>query len=166
MLMMMWWCWGTMRLLTRPWHTPRRSFCCSIGPGWRWPNALRAEWGSAHDVEAAIRFSAEYFSSEMPLDYPCRSWLEAIAEELVAALGVYTVSSPEPLLIACHVVWDNGLVCLISEVYELTIHCKCDVYCCCSNYQSAMWRLMEKILCTMRCRWGHWLGEKYTWKWC
>ena len=80
-------------------------------------------------------FAAEYFLSELLLYHPHHFQLEAIPEELVAVLEVYSLSSLEPPQIACRVVGDIELVRLISEVYELTIHRKHDAYRCWSNCQ-------------------------------
>ena len=117
-----------------------------VGPGWRRPIAPWSGYSRRQKVECALDFSAQYVSLELLLPYPRHFRPEAIAEELVAALEVYVVSSPELQKIPCHIVGDLELVCLIVEVYEMTVHCKCDAYYCWSTSQVALRSLIEEIL--------------------
>ena len=95
-----------------------------VGPGWRNQIAAQAEWRPRQEVECTLDFVAQYFSLELLLAYHHLFRLETIAAELVAALRIYAVGSPEPQKISCHVVGNLKLVRLIFEVYEITAHCK------------------------------------------
>ena len=89
------------------------------------------------------------------LSYPHHFWLEAIAEELMAALKVHIVRNLAPPKIACHVVVDLELVHLITKVYEVTVRCKCDIYHCWLTFQVALRCLTGKILSIVRYVSGH-----------
>ena len=66
----------------------------SVGPGWRGQIAPWAEWRPRQEVECALDSAAQYLLLGLLLAYPRHYRPEAIAEELVALLEVYAVSSP------------------------------------------------------------------------
>ena len=126
-----------------------------VGPGWRRPIAPWSGYSRRQKVECALDFSAQYVSLELLLPYPRHFRPEAIAEELVAALEVYVVSSPELQKIPCHIVGDLELVCLIANTYEVTVYYKRDAYLHWLACQVTLQSLIEVILPTVRSRWWH-----------
>ena len=83
---------------------------CDVSPNCRWRQLPRVVLGLRHVVERALGFVAQYFADELDQPYPRPFWSESISVELMAALEVYTMSSPEP---------DNSLSCCCGSCVGL-----------------------------------------------